>query len=224
MTLQHRPIVRLAKLLVFWTAFASYSEAGTMVRFDTSVGAFHVELLDDVAPNTVDNFLTYVNDGDYDNSIVHRSVPNFVVQGGGFYSDLTAVPSDPPIAAEVQASNLRGSIAMARTSNPDSATSQWFINLKDNSGNLDHQTGGFTVFGHVVESEMETVDRIAELDLINARGPFGSLPVLDGSTGPTAENLLTIQNIVVVPEPSGMMIVTAAIFFCGSRFRRRSSR
>ena len=222
MIIPKHPFATLAKLLVFSIAFASYSEAGTMVRFDTSLGDFHVELLDDVAPNTVSNFLTYVNDGDYQDSIVHRSVPNFVVQGGGFYADLTSVPTDPPVAAEVNASNLRGSIAMARTSNPDSATSQWFINLRDNSGNLDHQTGGFTVFGHVVESEMETVDRIAGLDLIDARGPFGSLPVLDRSAGPTAENLLTIQNIVVVPEPSGLGLVTAAIFLCASRLRHRN--
>lgn len=180
-------------------AFGSSIEAETTVRFATNLGDFNVSLFDETASNTVANFLNYVADGDYVDSIVHRSVPDFVIQGGGYYSDFSAVPADPPIANEFGASNLRGTIAMARTDDPNSATSQWFINLADNLF-LDTQFGGFTVFGEVVAPGMTTVDQIAALDTIGEARPFGELPVLDASMGTEANNLVTIQSVTIIPE------------------------
>ncbi|NNL56465.1 MAG: hypothetical protein HKO71_01815, partial [Pseudomonadales bacterium] len=111
-------------------------------------------------------FLNYVNDGDYDQSFIHRSVAGFVVQGGGFrYIEpyFYSVPTEPTITNEFALSNVRGTVAMAKKENdPNSASSQWFINLADNSANLDAQNGGFTVFGTVVLG-MDVADAIAAL-------------------------------------------------------------
>ena len=114
----------------------------TVVRFETPLGSFDVELFDDVTPLTVTNFLNYVNDGDYENSFIHRKVNDFIVQGGGFTfeNDLVGnVPEDPPVINEFNLSNVRGTIAMAKLGgDPNSTTSEWFINLADNSENLDN--------------------------------------------------------------------------------------
>lgn len=154
--------------------------------FDTSLGdgITDVLLFDEDAPLSVANFLNYVNDGDYVNTIIHRSVPGFVVQGGDFTVDglnVANVPTDPPVQNEFssQRSNLRGTIAFARLGqnitvdgsiieSVDTATSQWFLNLVDNTG-LDSPTDnngniveGFTVFGEVLsEADQATVDAIA---------------------------------------------------------------
>lgn len=136
------------------------------------------------APVTVNNFLNYVNDGDYINSIIHRSVPGFVIQGGGFtFKDLMPdlIPTDPPIVNEFnsQRSNTRGTIAMAKVGNdPNSATSQWFFNLADNSANLDNQNGGFTVFGEVLsQGDLAPIDAIASLPVEDVSG-FLNQPAL----------------------------------------------
>ena len=190
---------------------SSPAVADTVVRFDTAVGAFDVELFDTVTPITVDNFLNYVDDGDYIDSIVHRSVPGFVIQGGGFkinnggFLDGTAVPTDPPIANEPFISNTRGTLAMAKfAGDPDSATSQWFINLGDNSANLDFQNGGFSVFGQVLGDGMDIVDAIAALPTVDIGSPFFDLPVLDldASEGLHRSNLVMINDVSIVPEPS----------------------
>ena len=136
-------------------------------EFNLVSGTTNVLLFDQEgqgAPLTVQNFLNYVNDGDYVNTIIHRSVPGFIVQGGGFTAEglaellntntnpanaIGVIPSDPPVVNEFSSerSNLRGTIAMAKLGgDPDSATNQWFFNLADNSTNLDNQNGGFTVF------------------------------------------------------------------------------
>jgi len=133
------------------------------VRLTTSFGDIVMELVDD-APITTDNFLQYVDDDFYDGTIFHRVVAGFVVQGGGLLPGM--VPQTglrPPIMNEFSParSNLRGTVAMAKVGgNPDSATSQFFVNLDDNSANLDNQNGGFTVFANVVEG-MDVVDQIA---------------------------------------------------------------
>jgi len=175
--------------------------AATVVRIETPLGAITVQLFDDVAPGTVANFLRYVNDGDYANSFIHRSMPGFVVQGGGFTfeNDIVGnVPTDPPIANEFDLSNLRGTIAMAKTGNdPDSATSQWFINLGDNSANLDNQNGGFTVFGQVVGNGMDVADAIAALAIVNAGGAFTDLPVIDFSGGTLHRENLVMTDVVL---------------------------
>ena len=136
-------------------------EAGpTKVKLETSMGDVIIELNEKAAPVTVKNFLRYVEEGFYNGTILHRVIPNFMIQGGGFTTDLKDKPTHPMIVNEFKLSNVRGTIAMAKLGgNPNSATSQFFINLKDNSGNLDRQNGGFTVFAKVVEG-MDIVDSI----------------------------------------------------------------
>ncbi len=177
----------------------------TNVLVETPLGDFEIELFDTQAPRTVFNFLNYVNDGDYTGSFMHRSVNNFVIQGGGFTfidGELGNVPEDPPILNEFGLSNLRGTVAMAKLSgNPNSATSEWFINLADNSANLDTQNGGFTVFGRVVGSGMDVVDAIAALPTANAGQPaLQDLPVIDFSGGQILAENLVFTDITVVPE------------------------
>ncbi len=152
------------------------------------------------APASVSNFLNYVNDGDYAGSIIHRSVPGFIIQGGGFTvnpsNPLDApveIPADPPVVNEFSAerSNTRGTLAFAKLGNdPNSATNQWFFNLADNSENLDNQNGGFTVFGEVLtESDLEPVDAIANLPIFNFGGAFASTPLnIEDPNNPTIES------------------------------------
>ncbi len=174
----------------------------TVVRLTTPLGAIDVILYDATAPRTVANFLSYVNAGAYRNSFVHRSVPGFVIQGGGFiFDDATGnildVPQGPALANEFSGSrsNKRGTIAMAKLgSDPNSATSQWYFNLVDNSANLDNQNGGFTVFGEVSASSMAVVDAIAALQRVNAGAPFDALPVI----GTINNNVVTKPNLVIV--------------------------
>jgi cyclophilin family peptidyl-prolyl cis-trans isomerase len=154
----------------------------------------------------VANFLNYVNDGDYAGSFIHRSVPGFVVQGGGFTfinGEAGSVPSDPPIANEFGRSNVRGTVAMAKLGNdPDSATSQWFINLADNSAVLDDSNGGFTVFGVVEGNGMRVIDAItAQSRIENFGGAFAELPTLnyDGRSDLTDTNF-AFTTISVAPE------------------------
>ena len=171
------------RLTLMLAALAAATPAhATSVIIETSLGNVVVDLYEEQTPNTVANFLSYVVDGDYSDTFVHRSVPGFVIQGGGFkwVNDAVAeVPTDAPIANEAGISNVRGTIAMAKLSgDPDSATSQWFINLDDNSSGLDAANGGYTVFGEVV-SGMDVVDRIAALQIWNAGGALSELPLID---------------------------------------------
>lgn len=135
------------------------------VLIKTTMGDIEVELYPDKAPVSVENFLQYVNDKFYDNTIFHRVISNFMIQGGGYSKDLGRNETRAPIKYEGNngLSNMRGTIAYARTADPNSATSQFFINHRDNFG-LDHgqtQDGyGYTVFGKVVRG-MEVVDEIA---------------------------------------------------------------
>ena len=134
-----------------------------MIRFETSHGAFTVELFPKEAPVTVENFLKYVDDGFFDGTIFHRIVPGFVIQGGGLTADFANKKTRAPISNEAKngLKNTRGSLSMARTSDINSATSQFFVNLKDN-GFLDHgpRDYGYAVFGRVTDG-MEVIDRIA---------------------------------------------------------------
>jgi peptidyl-prolyl cis-trans isomerase B (cyclophilin B) len=138
------------------------------VALDTNHGRIVVELLAAEAPETVRNFLDYVAAGFYDGTLFHRVIPGFMIQGGGFDREQRQKPTRASIRNEADngVRNRRGTVAMARTSEPHSATAQFFINLKDNSF-LDHsaktaQGWGYTVFGRVVEG-MEVVDRIAQV-------------------------------------------------------------
>ena len=187
----------------------------TVVEIRTSLGTIEVNLFDNTTPETVANFLSYANSGAYASTVVHRSVSNFIVQGGGFqYTgpvavnsfSLDSISTGTPVANDPKLSNMRGTIAMAKTSNPDSATSQWFINLSNNANSLDVATnaGGFTVFGQVVGDGMQVVDAIAALTLLNGGGAFGELPIrsysqadVDNEVPITDDNLVVISDIVV---------------------------
>jgi len=174
--------VRLTRLLTpalfFWgILFAGIvAAANPQVEFKTNVGSFVVELYADKAPATVDNFLRYVKDGFYKGTIFHRVIPGFVVQGGGFTKDYQQKPTREPVKNEAAngLKNTTATLAMARTSDPHSATAQFFINLKDNNF-LDHRAPnpreyGYTVFGRVVKG-MEVVQKIAAIPT-GAGGPF----------------------------------------------------
>jgi peptidyl-prolyl cis-trans isomerase B (cyclophilin B) len=138
------------------------------VALQTNKGRIVIELYADKAPKTTRNFLDYVKSGFYNNTIFHRVIPGFMIQGGGFTMDQTEKPTKPPIKNEADnmVQNQRGTLAMARTADPDSASAQFFINLVNN-GSLNHtantpQGWGYTVFGNVVEG-MEVVDAIAQV-------------------------------------------------------------
>lgn len=134
-----------------------------MVRFETSHGHFTVELFPKEAPLTVENFLRYVDDGHFDGTIFHRIVPGFVLQGGGLTTDFSNKKTRAPISNEAKngLKNTRGTLSMARTSDINSATSQFFVNLADNAF-LDHSARdyGYAVFGRVTDG-MDVIDKIA---------------------------------------------------------------
>lgn len=210
------------KLLVFLIALTwlvlPVDVQATVVRMQTSLGVVDIELYNLQAPQTVTNFLKYVNRGAYNNSFIHRSDPRNasnpqgvgVIQGGGYAwntsgTQMFVIPTDPPIDNEfsVLRPNVRGTIAMAKVGfNPDSATSQWFVNLVDNTTVLGvSNNGGFTVFGRVMANGMAVVDAIAALSRVNAGGAFATLPLVsrppDNILRP--ENLVMIESAAVLP-------------------------
>ena len=171
-------------------------------------GIINVVLFDQTgtgAPLTVQNFQSYLNTGSYTNSFIHRSIPGFIVQGGGYTynnSTLGTIPSNAPVQNEfsTQRSNLRGTIAMAKLgNNPNSATNQWFFNLADNSSNLNNQNGGFTVFGQALgASDLTTIDAIAAVRTYNAGGAFTNLPLTQAAISDT--NFIRFSSITVTQE------------------------
>ncbi|RZT97988.1 peptidylprolyl isomerase [Rivibacter subsaxonicus] len=162
-------------------SLAAPAQAATeRVRLKTSAGDIVVELDRAKAPKTVDNFVAYVKAGQYDGTIFHRVIPNFMIQGGGMSKDMSAKPTKAPIALESRSGlvNQRGTIAMARTADPNSATAQFFLNLKDNAF-LDQANArdgqGYAVFGKIV-SGMEVVDKIAAVPT-TSKGMHQNVPV-----------------------------------------------
>ncbi|WP_404343216.1 peptidylprolyl isomerase [Pseudoalteromonas mariniglutinosa] len=191
----------LASLLCLF----SFISHATVVEMQTSQGTITIHLFDQHTPKTVNNFLAYIGDEAYDNTVIHRSVDNFVIQGGGFtFTDkFTAINTLDAVSNEPVLSNVKGTIAMAKQEgNADSATSQWFFNLKDNSSNLDRQNGGFTVFGQISTDSYAVVDAITELQ------HCGEIPVVnltaeqcaDSSTVLNPENLVTINKVLVLDD------------------------
>jgi cyclophilin family peptidyl-prolyl cis-trans isomerase len=209
------------------TAVFSDPDASNAVQMSVllpaSTGFFNIALDGQHKPITVANFLNYVNSGRYfmtdptthglASSFIHRSVSNFVVQGGGFigtvnpaqppYAQPTPVPTFSPIHNEPGISNKIGTIAMAKLDGqPNSATSQWFVNLANNGGppaNLDTTNGGFTVFGHVTGVGMTIVNAIAAVPIFNLGSPFNSLPLRNYTGGfIRVTNLVSIAGITVI--------------------------
>jgi len=201
------------------TPFFRDPDASAAVRLNTSLGEMRFTLDGETAPITVANFLRYVDEGRYfmtdpvngerASVFFHRSVPGFIIQSGGFLGTVdpspaangaiqpTQVGALPAIQNEPFISNVRGTIAMAKLGgDPNSATSQWFINLANNSSNLDLQNGGFTVFGRVAGNGMPVADAIAALPRFNGPGAFSDLPVRNY----TSPNPVRVQNLVSIPE------------------------
>jgi uncharacterized protein (TIGR03437 family) len=210
---------------------------GPIVQFQTNLGNINVTLRPDVAPMTVANFLNYVNTGGYTTTIIHRNVPGFVIQGGGWQllsgtpTQLTAnaaVNNECPVAAngvpQCALSNVRGTIAMAKTAgNANSATDEWYFNTSNtNAATLDFQNGGYTVFGQVADAaSLAVIDQINALPVCDESGAyfeFTNLPVI-GS--PTCNNSIPASSYVVVnaitqvqavPTIAANGIVTASAF------------
>jgi peptidyl-prolyl cis-trans isomerase A (cyclophilin A) len=182
----------------------------TVVEVRTVAGDFQINLFDETTPQNVENLLSYINAGAYSNNVVHRSVPGFIVQMGGFeYGNAfppDAIATGAGVTNEPLLSNRRGTVAMAKLAgNPDSATSQFFINLGDNSANLDAQNGGFTVLGQVIGDGMDVVDAIAAMSRFNFGGAFTDTPLrnytaadISNSVLPTDDNLVIITDVVVI--------------------------
>ena len=202
--------------------FDDPDSTGTVVRFDTSLGLIDVDLFDNITPLTVQNFLNYADppggEARYDHTIIHRSMPEFVQQGGGFVptadptNDQNHITVDSPVVNEFQnlvdffgpdvPINVRGTIAMAKQGgNPDSATSEWFFSAADNSDNLDNQNGGFTVFGRVLREGMIIVDAMEAVPIYNAGGGFSALPLRDVESLPLSDdNYVLINSIRQIDE------------------------
>lgn len=204
---------RLPQAALFSLVCALPAQA-TVVLFKTNMGNFEVNLYDQSTPATVTNFLSYVNSGAYNGTFIHRNEPGFVVQGGGFKfsgnnsAPFSAIAQQASVRNEPKWSNVKATIAMAKVAGaPNSATSQWFINLADNSGGgarLDVQNGGFTVFGQVTGTGMEIVSAIAALPS-NISGTFNGVPLRNYTTADataqkpvTQDNLVLIESITVI--------------------------
>ncbi|MEO8302593.1 MAG: peptidylprolyl isomerase [Betaproteobacteria bacterium] len=175
-----RPFLIAATALAATFALPALA-ANPQVEFDTTAGKIRVELYPDAAPKTVANFLDYVKTKHYDGTQFHRVIGGFMVQGGGFTPDFKQKPTKAPIAIEAEQSskagllNVPGTLAMARTGDPNSATAQFFINVADNKflnfREANQQGYGYTVFGKVI-SGMDVVDKIAKAPT----GPGGPFP------------------------------------------------
>lgn len=207
------------------------ARAGSTVRFDTVLGSFDLELYDAEMPITVANFLSYVNAGSYNSSIIHRSTTYNpadiqIFQGGGYGlagNSLFEIPTNAPIVFESGTfTNARGTIAMARGAALDSATSQFYFNVQDNPA-LD---GNYAVFGTVVGPEgLAVIDAIGGVPVYDASpqlGPaFGQLPLRNPAL--TTDNVVLVNRVEAVPEPSTLALAAvglAAVFIV----RRRPAR
>ena len=171
------PLFFSSLMLIFGLNTAAQAGEQPRILVETSLGNFELVLNSDKAPKTVANFLGYVNSGFYDGTVFHRVIDDFMIQGGGFTPDYERKPTHPPVINEADngLKNLRGTIAMARTMDPHSATAQFFINVKDNDF-LDYTSKsprgwGYAVFGQVVKG-MNVIDQIRKVKT----GPGGVFP------------------------------------------------
>lgn len=186
-------------------AFSCFTSQATIVEMQTSHGVIELNLFDQQAPNTVANFLSYIEDDAYNQTVIHRSVSDFVIQGGGFTftDELVPITTKPTVVNEPVLSNVKGTIAMAKLANDEnSATSQWFFNMVDNSEALDTQNGGFTVFGQITAQSQATLDSIA--GLVHC----GDIPLVDitseqcssSDVALSSANFVTINSVVVLDD------------------------
>ncbi|MBK7352483.1 MAG: peptidylprolyl isomerase [Nitrosomonas sp.] len=177
------------------------TSTATIIRLETVLGVMDIQLYDEAAPKTVENFYNYLNSNAYHYSFFHRSIPGFIIQGGGYVWNQTTkavntIEKLPPVVNEfsVTRSNVRGTIAMAKLpGKPNSATSDWFINLADNSANLNKQNEGFTVFGQVLGNGMQVADAIAALPQTASSFSL-ELPII----GAIEDHKLQEKNLVIV--------------------------
>ncbi len=177
--MSHSPAPWALRVALALALCASTSAFAQKVKLNTSAGDIVIELDAEKAPKSVDNFLKYVKAGHYNGTVFHRVIPTFMIQGGGMTADLKEKPTRPPIPLESRngLNNLRGTVAMARTGDPNSATSQFFINVKDNDRlNAANAAdgNGYAVFGKVV-SGMEVVDKIRDVST-HSQGPYDDVP------------------------------------------------
>ncbi len=179
--------------VVFSVVAGTARAANPVVAVETNHGTFKIELFEDKAPGTVKNFLKYAEDKHYDGTIFHRVIPTFMIQGGGFEPGMKEKKSRDPIKNESSngLSNLKGTIAMARTGEPNSATAQWYVNVKDNTF-LDKAKAadgvGYCVFGRVIEG-LDVVDKIKAVDTDTVKS-FENVPTTD----------VVIKSVKVVKE------------------------
>ncbi|MEM8782195.1 MAG: peptidylprolyl isomerase [Planctomycetota bacterium] len=195
------------------TANASVVAENPTVRIGTTLGDIDVTFYDGATPLSVDNFFAYIDSGRLIDSFFHRSVPGFVVQGGGFVwpegGGIDSVATFDPVLNEPGISNTRGTIAYAKLGgDPNSATSGFFFNLVDNNDpdnplSLDNQNGGFTVFARVVGDGLDVVDAIAALPLANAGPPFDTLPI----NGEIVDNTIQRDNLVFVESITALDVL-----------------
>lgn len=207
----------------------SLGRAGTIVRFDTNVADFDVELYDATMPITVANFLSYVSGSSYSSTLIHRSTTYNpadiqIIQGGGFVlagSQLLPVSTNAPIVLESgTATNVRGTIAMARGAATDSATSQYFFNIQDNPA----LNGNYAVFGQVVGAAgLAALDAIGAVPVYDAStqlgAAFSELPLTSPSLDPAS--LVLVNSVTAVPEPAPMLLAVAGLAAAATARRRR---
>ncbi len=219
MSFRSNPCLSIVTLFIALTAALPNSASATVVRVETVLGDFDINLYDNATPATVTNFLAYVQNGAYADSIFHRSVPGFILQSGGFRTDLNAqisdIPTNPAVTNEPVYSNIRGTIAMAKLGNdPNSATSQWFINLANNAANLDGQNGGFTVFGEVTGNGMDIIDAIAALPRFAFAAPLGELPLQNYSADDFTNNVAVDNSHLIIV--SAMTVIDTTVDSAGA--------
>ena len=207
-----RAIISFPALLLSCLTFLAAHGTAQTARFHTNLGDIDVILNPAVAPKTVANFINYLNKGAYTNSIFHRSVPGFIIQGGGFQlanHNLVDIAPDAAVRNEYSISNTRGTIAMAKLgTDPNSATNQWFFNESDtNAANLNFQNGGFTVFGKVADApSLAIMDKIAAVPVPSPGplpSPYDQIPLINYSGGNlTDSNYVLVQSITLLDAPS----------------------
>lgn len=203
----------IRKIISLTILLACSNAQAQIVRFETNLGNVDIELYAAEAPVTVNNFLNYVNQGDYDDTVIHRTDPGFIIQGGGYRfngnNQFQRINTNSPIINEASLSNSIGTISMARTNDPNSATNQWFFNLANNDLlNSSNGNAGYAVFGKVING-METLYVIESLLRVNyfdatPAGVFGEFPLFrfdsDGNTGIIEDNMVKINKAFVLSD------------------------